>query len=125
MSTRQLLGRCGLIGVLLGLPFALLHLVANPDDAPITPLQHLVAALANFFGPWGVALVRIVDFPNAGWREFSCPLAIGLTLLACVFLVLSPRIHGRAQQYVFIGGWTLFMMVWLALGFGQIASGLL
>jgi hypothetical protein len=42
-----------------------------------------------------------------------------------VFLVLSPRIHGRAQQYVFIGGWTLFMMVWLALGFGQIASGLL
>jgi hypothetical protein len=70
VSTRRILAVFGLIGLVVSLPFVVLHLMAAPEDAPITPLQHVVAVLANYFGPWGVALVRLVDFPNAGLRLF-------------------------------------------------------
>ncbi len=48
----------GVILLVVSLPFAVIHLLAQPGDAPITPVQHVVAALANFFGPWGVVIVR-------------------------------------------------------------------
>jgi hypothetical protein len=39
--------------LVISLPFTFGHLIARPDDAPITAIQHVTAALANFFGPWG------------------------------------------------------------------------
>ena len=62
MRTRKVLAIFGIIAGVISLPFVILHLLAKPDDAAITPLQHLVAALANYFGPWGVAIVRLVEF---------------------------------------------------------------
>jgi hypothetical protein len=125
MSTRTLLNRCGLISLVLGFPFVVLHLLANPDDAAISPLQHAAAATANFFGPWGGALVRIVDFPNAGWQTFHLGWAIALTLIGGGMLACSPWMRNRVQQYGFLAGWTVFVAVWFVVGFTQIASGLL
>ena len=82
MSTKKVLAVFAGIGLIVSVPFVIVHLVAAPDDAPITPLQHVVAALANFFGPWGAAIVRLVDFPNAGLRSFSWTLAAGLTIVS-------------------------------------------
>jgi hypothetical protein len=81
VSTRKVIIVLGVIALVVSLPFVILHLVAAPDDAPITALQHVVAALANYFDPWGVAIVRLVDFPNAGLRSFNWALAAGLTLV--------------------------------------------
>jgi hypothetical protein len=111
--------------LVISLPFVVLHLVAAPDDAPITPLQHVVAALANFLGPWGVALVRFVDFPNAGLRSFSWTLAAGLTLLGATLIVLPLKIKNRPGQILLSVLWGLFMAVWFVVGFTQIADGLL
>ena len=91
MSTRKVLAVFGVIALVVSLPFVVIHLMAAPDDAPITPLQHVVAALANYFGPWGVTIVRLVDFPNAGLRSFSWALAAGLTLLGAALLILPLR----------------------------------
>lgn len=107
------------------MPFTIIHLMARPDDAPITPLQHMTVAFANFFGPWGVAIVRVVDFPNAGLRSFSWALAVGLTVLGGLLILLSVRMKKRYLQYVFIALWALFTVVWFAVGLRQIASGLL
>jgi hypothetical protein len=107
------------------LPFVLIHLMAAPDDAPITPLQHVVAALANYFGPWGVTIVRLVDFPNAGLRSFSWALAAGLTLLGAALLVLPLRIQKRPFQVLLSVLWGLFLVVWFGIGLRQIADGLL
>jgi len=125
MSTRKVLAV--FVGILLAVsvPFVIVHLRAAPDDAPITPLQHVVAALANFFGPWGVAIVRLVDFPNAGLRSFSWVLAVGLTLLAALLLVLPLRIPSRGWQILLTVVWGLFMVVWFGVGLRQIADGLL
>jgi hypothetical protein len=71
MSSTQLVRAYLVTFAIVSLPFVFIHIMANPDDAPISPLQHAAAALANFFGPWGVAMVRLVDFPNAGLRSFS------------------------------------------------------
>jgi hypothetical protein len=111
--------------LVISLPFVTIHLLANPNDAPITPLQHIAAAVANYFGPWGVAIVRLVDFPNAGLRSFSWLLAIGLTLLGGLFLGLGLWIKGRGWQYSLIAFWALFMVVWFGVGLRQIADGLL
>ena len=102
-----------------------MEIQARPDDAPITPLQHITAAFANFFGPWGVAIVRVVDFPNAGLRSFSWALAVGLTVLGGLLILLSVRMKNRYLQYVFMTFWALFTVVWFAVGLRQIASGLL
>jgi hypothetical protein len=102
-----------------------LHLLANPDDAPISLVQHLVAAVANFFGPWGVAVVRCADFPNAGWREFNLPWSVGLTLAGVALLAAGYRFRGRAQRLALLAGWGLFALAWFLIGFFQIASGLL
>ena len=125
MTTRKLLARHAITGLVISLPFTIIHLIARPDDAPITPLQHMTAAFANFFGPWGVAIVRVVDFPNAGLRSFSWALAVGLTVLGGLLILLSVRMEKRYVQYVFIALWALFMVVWFAVGLRQIASGLL
>lgn len=109
----------------ISLPFVLLHLAARPDDAPISPLQHLVAALANFFGPWGSAIVRMVDFPNAGWRAFSWGLAVILTLSGAILVGLRLWLQHRTWQWVLTGFWVLFSLVWFGVGFFQIAEGLL
>ena len=125
MSTRKVLTVFAVIALVVSLPFVILHLAAAPDDAPITPLQHIVAALANYFGPWGVAIVRLVDFPNAGLRSFSWELVAGLTLLGVVLLVLPLRIRNRRWQILLSVLWGLFVVVWFGVGFTQIADGLL
>src|SRR5687768_2037213 len=98
MSTRKVLTVFTVIALVISLPFVILHLMAAPDDAPITPLQHVVAALANYFGPWGVTIVRLVDFPNAGLRSFSWALAAGLTLLGVALFILPLQIKIRSWQ---------------------------
>jgi len=122
---RKLLARCALTGLVISLPFTIIHLIARPDDAPITPLQHVTAAFANFFGPWGVAIVRVVDFPNAGLQSFSWSLAGVLTVIGGLLILLSSRLKSRHLQYLFIACWALFTLVWFAVGLRQIASGLL
>jgi hypothetical protein len=56
MTARRLLKTYTIIAAVFSVPFTIIHLAARPDDAPITPLQHVTAAAANFFGPWGVAM---------------------------------------------------------------------
>ena len=123
MSTRKVLAIFAIIALVISLPFVIIHLLAKPDDAPITPLQHVVAALANYFGPWGVAIVRLVDFPNAGLRSFSWALAAGLTLLGAALVVLPLWTQKRAMQVVLCVFWGMFLGVWFGVGLGQIASG--
>ncbi|MBI2946256.1 MAG: hypothetical protein HYY23_01315 [Verrucomicrobia bacterium] len=125
MSTRKVLAVFGIIALVVSLPFVVLHLRAAPDDAPITPLQHIAAALANYFGPWGVAIVRLVDFPNAGLRSFSWALAAGLTLLGAALLILLLRTQKRPWQILLSVLWGLFLVVWFGVGLRQIADGLL
>jgi len=125
MSTRKVVAVFGVIALVVSLPFVILHLLAAPDDAPITPLQHVVAALANYFGPWGVAIVRLVDFPNAGLRSFIWALAAGLTLLGSALLILPLRIKNRSWQILLSVLWGLFVAVWFGVGLRQIADGLL
>ena len=125
MSTRKVLAVFATIALVVSLPFVIVHWMAAPDDAPITPLQHVVAALANCFGPWGVAIVRLVDLPNAGLRSFSWVLAVGLTLLGAALLILPLRIRNRAGQVLLSLLWGLFVVVWFGVGLRQIADGLL
>lgn len=115
----------GMIALAISLPFTVLHLTAAPDDAPITPLQHVVAAVANYFGPWGVLLVRLVDFPNAGLRSFSGTSALGLTLLGVTLVVLALKVRRRAWQILLAVIWGVFVVVWFGVGLRQIADGLL
>jgi len=125
MTTRKLYAVYAVTALVVSLPFLFIHLTAKPDDAPITPLQHLVAALANYFGPWGVAIVRLVDFPNAGMRSFSWAWAVGLTLVGGLLLVLPMRLRNRVFQFLLMALWGLFSIVWFGVGLEQIASGLL
>ncbi len=125
MSTRNVLAVFGVILLAVSAPFVIVHLVAAPNDAGITLLQRLVAASANFFGPWGVAIVRWVDFPNAGLRSFSWVLAVGLSLIGTLLLVLPLRITSRARQIVLTVAWGLFLVIWFGVGLSQIADGLL
>jgi hypothetical protein len=125
MSTRKVLAVFGIITLVVSLPFVAIHLMAAPNDAPITPLQHVVAALANYFGPWGVVIVRLVDFPNAGLRSFSWVLAALLTLLGTA-LFIAPLLTKRwPLQIVLFVVWGLFLVVWFGVGLRQIADGLL
>jgi hypothetical protein len=110
--------------LVIGLPFTVIHLIARPDDAPITPVQHVVAAIANFFGPWGVVLVRLVDFPNAGMRSFSWAWAIGLTVIGGLPFVLATQITGRLKQLLLTALWAVFVVSWFGVGLTQIADGL-
>jgi hypothetical protein len=111
--------------LVISVPFTIIHLIAKPDDAPISPLQHVAAAIANFFGPWGVALVRLVDFPNAGLRSFSWAWAIGLTVIGGLLLALATRNARRPVQLLLTALWAVFVVVWFGVGLTQIASGLL
>jgi hypothetical protein len=117
--------RYAITALVISLPFTVIHLLARSDDAPISPLQHVAAAIANFFGPWGVALVRLVDFPNAGLRSFSWVWAIGMTVVGGVLLVLAARISKRSLQILLRGLWAMFVVVWFLVGLTQIAAGLL
>lgn len=125
MPTRRVLVMFMIVGLALSLPFTIIHLIARPDDAPITPLQHLVAAIANYFGPWGVVLVRVVDFPNAGLRAFDWGLALGLTLVGGVLILFAAQLTKRFFQLLLTAVWALFALVWFTVGLTQIASGLL
>jgi hypothetical protein len=125
MNAKKVLVVFGVIALVVSLPFVAIHLMAAPDDAPITPLQHVVAALANYFGPWGVTIVRLVDFPNAGLRSFSWALAAGLTLVGMALLIATLMTKGRALQIVLCAMWGFFLVVWFGVGFIQIADGLL
>jgi hypothetical protein len=73
----------------------------------------------------GGAIVRLVDFPNAGLRSFSWVLAIGLTLIGGLLIVLARRITGHLMQLLLIAFWALFLTVWFLVGVRQIADGLL
>jgi hypothetical protein len=125
MSTRKVLTVFGVIALVVSLPYVAIHLMAAPNDARITPLQRVLAALANYFGPWGVAIVRLVDFPNAGLRSFSWALAAGLTLLGTAMLIAPLMPKRRPLQIVLSGVWGLFLVVWFGVGLRQIADGLL
>lgn len=125
MSAKRLSLYYAIALLVVSMPFTVVHLLARPDDAPITPLQHVVAAAANFFGPWGVAIVRLVDFPNAGMRSFSWTWAIGLTLLGALLVAVPILVKNRYVSYVSIIFWTGFLFAWFFRGFVQIASGLL
>jgi hypothetical protein len=81
--------------------------------------------VANYFGPWGVAIVRLVDFPNAGMRSFRWDYAIGLTVIGALLIALGMRTKKRYLQYLLACLWVSFVFVWLVTGFGQIADGLL
>lgn len=111
--------------VTVSLPFTAIHILARPDDAPISLMQHLVAALANFFGPWGVVIVRVVDFPNAGLRSFSLTLAVALTLVGAGLIALPFVVKKRFVQYSCITVWFVFVTLWFLIGLRQIADGLL
>lgn len=115
----------GLMALAVSLPFTFIHLRAAPDDAPITLVQRLGAVLANGFGPWGVALVRLVDFPNAGLRSFSWALAIGLTVAGLALGFLRGRSQGRTESMLWSGAWGVFLLIWFGVGLVQIADGLL
>ncbi len=125
MSPKKLGRVYGITFVAISVPFTVIHLIAKPDDAPITPLQHAVAALANYFGPWGVAFVRLVDFPNAGLRSFSWGLAIGLTLLGALLVALARQRARLFVQLLLAALWAGFTLVWFVVGMTQIADGLL
>ncbi|HNQ90764.1 MAG TPA: hypothetical protein PKM73_19285 [Verrucomicrobiota bacterium] len=125
MTSRKLVAVYGIIAGMISLPFTLLHLVARPDDAPISGVQHVAAALSNYFGPWGVALVRLVDFPNAGMRSFRWTLALGLTVLGVALVAMARGLDRRWAQWLSAGAWAVFVLVWFVVGFGQIADGLL
>ena len=125
MTTQRLAVSLVVTTSTISVPFTVLHLIANPDDAPITPLQHAAAALANYFGPWGVALVRAVNFPNAGMRSFSWTWALALTAIGFTLILLARYVRRPGLQYLLLASWTLFSLVWFALGALQIASGLM
>jgi hypothetical protein len=125
MTRKKLLVLFGIILMIISVPFTVIHLLANPDDAPITPIPHMVAALANFLGPWGVAIVRCVDFPNAGMRSFSWMLAIVLTMCAVLLIGLALCAKRRAVQYLSVIVWAVFLVLWFGVGLRQIAHGLL
>ena len=125
MTTRRLLSTYAIIAGIISAPVTFIHLTANPDDAPITPLHHVTAAAANYFGPWGVALVRLVDFPNAGLRSFSWAWSIGLTLVGELLVVLAARITNSRGQLALAVVWALFSIAWFGVGLRQIADGLL
>jgi hypothetical protein len=125
MKVRNVHAVFGVITLVISLPFVIIHLIAAPDDAPITPLQHLVAAVANYFGPWGVTIVRLVDFPNSGLRSFNWALAVGLTLLGATMLILASKAHRHLWQVLLSVLWGLFVIVWFGVGLRQIADGLL
>lgn len=125
MSARKVIIILTAVALVISAPFVFIHLMAAPDDAPITPIQHVIAALANFFGPWGVVIVRIVDFPNAGLRSFSWVLAIAMTLVGVLLIVLPLRIKKQCWQVLLSVVWGLFLVVWFGVGLAQIADGLL
>jgi len=125
MTAKRLLTVYGIVGLVISLPFTAIHLLANPDDAPITPIQHITAALANFFGPWGVVIVRLVDFPNAGLRSFSWAWAVGLTVIGGLLVLLATTNLKKPLQILLATLWALFVVVWFGVGLRQIAHGLL
>ena len=124
MTKAQIIAIYALIFIAISLPFTLLHLLAKPD-ASLTVAQHVAAAVANFFGPWGVLLVRLVDFPNAGIRSFSLTLAVLLTLAGTLITAVPLLFSKRSGQYLSMVAWTLFAIVWFFVGLIQIADGLL
>ncbi len=125
MTTRKLVLSYAVTGLVIGVPFSVAHLMANPNDAAITLVQRLTASVANYFGPWGVVIVRVVDFPNAGLRSFSWTLAVCLTLVGGLLLVLAPWTTKRVKQVFLIVVWALFSISWFGVGMRQIADGLL
>jgi hypothetical protein len=72
-----------------------------------------------------VAVVRLVDFPNAELRSSSWALAAGLTLLGSALFILPLRIKNRSGQILLSVLWGLFVAVWFGVGLMQIADGLL
>ncbi len=125
MNSKKLMILYAIVLAVVAVPLTAVHIMANPDDTPISPLQRAVAAIANVFGPWGVAIVRLVDFPNAGMRSFSWPIAIGLTLFGATLVAVPLLIKKRPVQYAGLVLWTFFLLGWFAIGLGQIANGLL
>lgn len=125
MAPRRILTLYAIIGLIVSLPFVFIHLTAKPDDAPISPLQHVTAAIANFFGPWAGPIVRLVDFPNAGLRSFHWPVSVGMTMFGIVLVLFGTQAKPRYLQYGLIALWTIFAVVWFLIGLSQIADGLL
>jgi hypothetical protein len=125
MSDRKSLAPFWITLLLASVPFTVLHCLANPDDAVISPIQRFGAVVSNFFGPWGVLVVRIVDFPNAGTRAFSWPLALILTAIGVGLLLLAAQVEKKSLRSALLALWIVFLVFWFGSGLIQIASGLL
>ena len=119
-----------LVWLVLGLLFSVLHLRAiglrdTPEQAPISALQGIVAATSNFLGPWAGHLVRVVDFPNAGLRNFRWSLAALMTLAAFTLVAVGTQTAHRGMRVAAMFLFTTLMVFWYAYGFFLIAAGLL
>jgi hypothetical protein len=125
MNSRKVVAVIGITTLVVSLPFVVIHLVAAPDDAPVTPLQHGMAALATYFGPCGVAIVRLVDFPNAGLRSFNWALAAALTSVGGTLVILALKAKRWSVQILLLVLLGLFLVVWFGVGLRQVADGLL
>lgn len=125
MQRKQVLATLGLIVLALSLPFVILHWVAAPDDARISVFQRAVAALSNYAGPWGVVLVRLADFPNAGMRSFNPGLAAAMTFFGAAVIFGALKTRKRTWQTLLFVLWGIFVLAWFSIGLLQIADGLL
>jgi hypothetical protein len=125
MTRKRLAVTYAVTTLVVSVPFTVIHLLAKPGHASISPLQHAVAALANFLGPWGVAAVRLVDFPNAGMRSFSWLLAIVLTVIGGFLIAEAVQRKPAIKRFVLAVFWAGFAVVWFGVGLTQIADGLL
>lgn len=106
---------------------AFFHLRAPVDLAKdgITWIHGISAVFANWFGPWAVLIVRLVDFPNAGTRSFNLPLALGLTAILAALLFAAFRSRLRLVRIPCLVIFAPFSLIWFGIGLIQIADGLL
>ena len=98
-----------------GLLATLTHLVCAPRyiDTP----TRLAGGAANLFGPWARPLLR--QWPNGGKAPHKPSAFIGLLVLALMGVVvfLSMTASTRATQYLCLVTFSLFMLVWIGVGF--------
>ncbi len=118
------------VWLLFGLPIGLVHvsaigLVDTPGATPVSATHGIAAAGANFFGPWSGHLARVVQFPNAGLRNFNLALALGLTAAFCILAGVGLLVEHRAVRWAALILFAVLMPIWYGYGFLLIADGLL
>ncbi len=102
----------------------LIHINA-PDSFGLTWIHRTSASIANWFGPWAVLLVRLVNFPNAGIRCFDPFLAAVMTALLATILIGALWSRPRPARIACTVLFAPFAAAWFLVGLVQIADGLL